>query len=53
MRFKCFTHMQASISQTKIVSMIRKYLNHKLQTNLWHREKEPHNGPEIPGRQTK
>ena len=23
--------------------MIRKYHNYKLQTNLWHREKEPHN----------
>ena len=23
--------------------MIRKYHNHKLQTNPWHREEEPHN----------
>ena len=23
--------------------MIRKYHNHKLQTNLWHCEEEPHN----------
>ena len=32
--------------------MIRKYHNHKLQTNLWHREEEPHNSHETPGRQT-
>ena len=30
--------------------MIRKYHHHKLLTNPWHREKEPH---ETPGRQTK
>ena len=29
--------------------MIRKYHNHKLQTNPWHRDEEPHNN----GRQTK
>ena len=33
---------------TKIVSMIRKYHNHKLQTNPWHREEEPHNSHETP-----
>ena len=33
--------------------MIRKYHNHKLQTNPWHREEEPHNHHETPGRQTK
>ena len=33
--------------------MIRKYHNHKLQTNPWHREEEPHNNQETPGRQTK
>ena len=33
--------------------MIRKYHNHKLQTNPWLRKKEPHNNHEIPGRQTK
>ena len=33
--------------------MIRKYHNHKLQTNPWHREEEPHNNHETPGRQTK
>ena len=27
----------------KIVSMIRKHHNHKLQTNPWHSEEEPHN----------
>ena len=37
----------------KIVSMLRKYHNHKLQTNMWHREEEPHNNHETPGRQTK
>ena len=39
--------------QPKIVSMIRKYHNHKLKTNLWDREEEPHNNYETPGRQTK
>ena len=33
--------------------MIRKYHNHKLQTNLWHREEEPHNNHETPVRQAK
>ena len=33
--------------------MIRKYHNHKLQTNPWRREEEPHNNNETPGRQTK
>ena len=33
--------------------MIRKYNNHKLQTNPWHRKEEPHNNHETPGRQTK
>ena len=33
--------------------MIRKYHNHKLQTNPWHREAEPQNNHETPGRQTK
>ena len=33
--------------------MIRKYHNHKLQTNPWHREEEPHNNHETPGRQSK
>ena len=34
------------------MSMIKKYHNHKLQTNLWHREEEPHNNHETQGRQT-
>ena len=33
--------------------MIRKYTNHKLQTNPRHREEEPHSHQETPGRQTK
>ena len=33
--------------------MTRKYYNHKLQTNQWLREEEPHNKHETPGRQTK
>ena len=37
----------------KKVSMIRKYHNHKLQTTLWHREEEPLNHQETPGRQIK
>ena len=35
------------------VSMIRKYHNHKLQTTLMHREEEPLNHHETPGRQIK
>ena len=34
----------------KTVSTIRKY--HKQQTNPWHREEEPLNNHETPGRQT-
>ena len=33
--------------------MIRKYHNHKPQTTPWHREKEPLNHHETPGRQIK
>ena len=33
--------------------MIRKYHNHKLQTTSWHREEEPPNHHETPGRQIK
>ena len=33
--------------------MIRKYHNHKLQTNPWYRVEESHNNLETPGRQTK
>ena len=35
------------------MSMIRKYHNHKLQTTRWHREEEPLNHHETPGRQIK
>ena len=38
---------------SKIVSMIRKYHNHKLQTNPWHGEEEQHNNQKTPGRQAK
>ena len=37
----------------KIESMIREHHTHKLQTTPWHREEEPHNNHETPGRQTK
>ena len=30
------------LAKQKIVSMIRKYHNHMLQTNPWHQEEEPH-----------
>ena len=33
--------------------MIGKYHNQKLQTTPWHREEEPLNHHEIPGRQIK
>ena len=33
--------------------MVRKYHNHKPQTTLWHREEEPLNHHETPGRQIK
>ena len=33
--------------------MIRKYHNHTLQTTPWHREEEPLNHHETPGRQIK
>ena len=37
----------------KIVSMIRKYHNDKLQTNPWHHEEELRNYHKTQGRQTK
>ena len=40
-------------ASVNIVSMIRKYHNHKLQTTPWHREEEPLNHHETPGRQIK
>ena len=33
--------------------MIRKYYNHNTQTAPWHREEEPLNHQETPGRQIK
>ena len=33
--------------------MIRKYHYHKQQRSPWHREEEPHNSHETPGRHTK
>ena len=33
--------------------MIRKCHNHKLQTNPWHHEEEPHNNHQTQGRPTK
>ena len=33
--------------------MVRKKHNHKLQTNPWHREEEPHNNHKTSERQTK
>ena len=33
--------------------MIRKYHNHKLQTNLWHGKEEPHNNHETPEKKAK
>ena len=41
------------MTSKKIVSMIWKYHNHKLQTTPWHREEEPLNRHERPGRQIK
>ena len=35
------------------LSMIRKYHNHKPQTNPWHHEEERHNNHETLGKQTK
>ena len=32
--------------------MVRKYHNHKVQTNPWHLEEKPHNNHETPERQT-
>ena len=46
---KCSTYL----TLLKIVSMIRKYHKHKLQTNPWYREEDPHNIDDTPGRQSK
>ena len=40
-------------TEKQLVSMIRKYHNHKPQTTLWHREEERPNHHETPGRQFK
>ena len=50
---KAWTRWNWTLSPLKIVSMIRKYHNHKMQTNPWHHEEEPHNNQELPWRQTK
>ena len=39
--------------RSEIVSMIRKYHKHKQQPTPWHREEEPLNHHETPGRQIK
>ena len=46
----CEQGYNCTICLSEIVSMIRKHNNHKLQTNLWHREEEPHINHETPGR---
>ena len=49
----CLSNCPIAWSRLKIVSMNRKYHNHKLQTNPWHCEEESHNNHETLGRQTK
>ena len=49
----CLSNGPITCSRLKIVSMKRKYHNHKLQTNPWHCEEESHNNHETLGRQTK
>ena len=49
----CLSSGPIACSKLKIVSMNRKYHNHKLQTNLWHCEEESYNNHETLGRQTK
>ena len=51
--FKRYFEINTSMTIAKIVSMIRKYHNHKLQTTLWHREEEPLNHHQTPERQIK
>ena len=46
-------HEGTIYAYTKIVSMIRKYHNHKPQTTPWHREEELLNHHETPGSQNK
>ena len=52
-RFLWLFNKRRGGTRKKIVSMIRKYHNHKLQTTPWHREEEPLNHHETPGRQIK
>ena len=50
----CFSSVLRSDRKSlKNVCMIREYNNHKLQTNPWYREEEPHNNHETPRGQTK
>ena len=49
----CPRPLTPGLPHLKIVSMIRKYHNHKPQTTPWHREEEPLNHHETPGRQIK
>ena len=35
------------------MNIIRKYHNHQLHTNSWHREEKPHNNHKTPERQSK
>ena len=37
----------------KIMGKVSKYYNHKLQTNMWYLEEEPHSNHAAPGSQTK
>ena len=48
-----YIRLYSYIKFSKIVSKIRKYHNHKPQTTPWHREEEPINHHETPGRQIK
>ena len=42
----------SKIIHSKIVSMIRKYHNHKLQIDPWYREEESHNNHEDKAKQS-
>ena len=53
LRKLCYPGSEHQRAKPLIVSMIRKYHNHKLQTNPWHRVGEPHNNHETPARHTK
>ena len=46
-RDACIVYCTISGKGIKIVSIIRKYHNHKLQTNRWHRKEEPHKNHET------